>query len=320
MTPRHEDRDEAVLSALRTTQRLVAIDTAQGATAAVPAVREAVRRIPDVAADPAHLRGHDGDRLAALSELCEVIGWILFDAGLYRRAHRMNARALALAGLCGDRWTARLVLLNHSMLTTHTGHPRTALETAARVTGPRPLPARVASLVLIRQAHATAVLGGHREPLELISRARSRFLDGVSRRDPHWAWWIDESELLGHRGWVLARLHRWDQAIALLHRAATAPGPSYRHLFTAELLSALAGAGAWSEAEDLIADLAPRAARIGSVRTTETLRRTATGLLRRADAPRPLRDAAAFLLESLPAPAVGAATPDRYFPTPTDRD
>lgn len=308
---RDDDRDMVIPLAVRTIERLVALDAAHGATAAVPAVREAVQRIPELIADPRSLHGQDSDRLAALAELCEVIGWILFDAGFYRQAHRMNARALALAELCGDRWTARLVLLNHSMLGAHTGHPRAALETAFRATGPRPLPARVSSLVLIRQAHAIAMLGNRREPLDLIFRAQSRFLDGISRHDPHWAWWIDQTELLGHQGWVLARLHRWDRAIPLLHHAATAPGPSYRHLFTAELLSALAMAGAWSEAEDLIADVAPRAARIGSVRTTETLSRTAISLRRCAGAPAPLRDAAAFLLECLPTSAVRTTFPTR---------
>ena len=287
--------------ALHTIRRLVALDSERGATAAVPAVREALRRFPQLSAAPASLHAEDGDLLAALAELAEVIGWIFFDAGLHARARRMNARALALAELCGDRWTARLVLLNHSMLEAHTGRPRAALASAARVCGPKPLPARVNCLVLIRQAHAVAMLGDRREPLALLGRARSRFLDGVSYRDPHWAWWIDESELLGHRGWVLARLRYWDRAIPLLHAAAIAPGPSYRHLFTAELLAALVRAGAWNEAEALVAELAPRAAGIGSVRTTGTLRRTARDLRRTARAPGRLKDAAVHLLESLPA-------------------
>ncbi|MFG2500470.1 DNA-binding protein [Streptomyces sp. NPDC048441] len=291
-------------SVVRIVERLVAIDATSGASAAMPAVREALRRLPELSADPGTLRAHGSDRLAALAELCEVIGWILFDAGHYREADRMNARSLALAELCGDRWTARFVLLNHSMFKAHTGAPRAALETAGRVTGPRPLPARVSSLVLIRQAHAIAMLGGRRESTDLISRAQSQFLDGVSRHDPPWAWWIDQTELLGHQGWVLARLRQWDQAIPLLYAAATAPGPSYRNLFTAQLLSALARAGAWKEAEDLIADLAPRAARIGSVRTTQALARTASHLLGRPVTPAPLREAAAFLAESLPASAV----------------
>ncbi|MFH7596144.1 DNA-binding protein [Streptomyces racemochromogenes] len=293
--------DHLVPLAGRAVAHLVALDTRSGATAAVAAVRGAVRGIPQLSADPHALHGLGPDALAALAELAEVIGWILFDAGRYRAAHRMNLRALALAGLCGDRWTARLTLLNHAMLATHTGRPRAALDAAGRVAGPRPLPARVASLVLVRRAHATALLGGHREPLELIARARSRFLDGISARDPHWAWWIDETELLGHQGWVQARLRRWNRAIPLLYEAATAPGPAYRHLFTAQLLTALADAGAWREAEDLIGRIAPRAAGIGSVRTTEALAATAAGLRRRSGAPAPLRDAAAFLRESLPA-------------------
>ncbi|MEU7581520.1 DNA-binding protein [Streptomyces sp. NPDC041068] len=286
---------------LCTLRHLLSLDAEHGARAAVAALPEAVRRVPELAAEPASPVARDRELLAALAELCEVIGWILFDAGLHRRAHRANARALALADLCGDRWTARLVLLNHSMLQAHTGCPRAALETASRVRGPRPLPARVDALVLIRRAHAIAMLDGGREPEDLISRAHGRFLDGMSPDDPAWAWWIDETELIGHQGWVLARLRRWDRALPLLHRAATTPGgPSYRDLFSAELLAAFAGAGAWRDAEDLIVDLAPRVPGIGSARTTESLGSTATALLRaRADVPAPLRDAAAHLLDVL---------------------
>lgn len=310
------DHGRVIPAAVSISERLVAIDATSGAIAAMPTVRQTLRRLPELTADPESLRGQGSDRLAALAELCEVIGWILFDAGFHRAAGRMNARSLALAELCGDRWTARFVLLNHSMLQAHTGHPRAALESASRVNGPRALPARVGSLVLIRQAHAVAMLGGHRESMDLMSRAQGRFLDGVSRHDPPWTWWIDQTELLGHQGWVLARLQRWGQAIPLLHQAVTAPGPSYRNVFTAQLLSALARAGAWREAEDLIADLAPRAARIGSVRATETLGRTASRLHAGAVAPAPLREAAAFLLESLPDPAVLRACPvaDRCRP------
>ncbi|WP_158942373.1 DNA-binding protein [Streptomyces sp. ERV7] len=299
------DPSALIPAALAAVEDLVALDASRGATAAVPAVRELLRRLPQLSADPARLGALDRDLLSALAELSEVIGWILFDAGHYRRARRMNARALALAELCGDRGTARLTLLNHSMLETHTGRPRAALETASRVAGPRPLPALVDSLVLVRRAHATAVLGGDRDAVALISRARSRFLDGASPDDPPWAWWIDRTELLGHEGWVLSRLRAWSRAVPLLYEAATAPGPSYRHLFTAELLSALVRARAWREAEQLIADVAPRAAGIGSVRTTETLGATAVRLLASPGAPANTRDAAGFLLESLPARAGG---------------
>ncbi|MFE4857734.1 DNA-binding protein [Streptomyces sp. NPDC056670] len=297
--------------ALTAVEHLVSLDAAHGATAALPAVRDLLKRVPELSAAPAALHGRDGDALAALAELCEVIGWILFDAGLDGPAHRMNGRALALAELCGDRATARLVLLNDSMLLTRAGRPLAALEAAARVSGPRPLPTLVATLVLVRRAHATALLGGRREAERLIARARSRFLDGASRHDPPWAWWIDRAELVGHHGWVLARLGDRGRAIPLLHEAATAPGPSYRHLFTAELLAALTGAHAWSDAEELIAELAPRAGDIGSVRTTETLARTAVRLRGCAQAPVNLRDAAAFLLESVPPHPGGQDSPTR---------
>ncbi|MFD0416803.1 DNA-binding protein [Streptomyces sp. NPDC127108] len=303
-----DPRDRPDLDALRAvTRRLIGLDSAGGGAAAVPLVRAVVREVPEATAAPASLAGAGSDRLAVLAELCEVIGWILFDAGHHGAAHRMNARALALAELCGDRWTARLTLLNDSMLLAHTGRPLAALAAAARARGPRPLPPRVAALVLIREAHATAMRGARREPADLMARADSLFLDGVSRYDPAWAWWLDERELTGHRGWVAARVRDFDRAVPLLRRAGTAPGdPSYRHLFTAHLLAALTGAGAWTDAEQLVADLAPRAAAIGSARTTESLRGTARRLLHGPDrAPGYVRDAAVFLLESLPPTPAG---------------
>lgn len=300
MTAVPRDRDEALAHIATTVRHLVALDVGHGARATVPAAREAVRRVPELLGD-----ARDSDLLAALAELCEVTGWILFDAGLHRRARRVNAYALALAERCGDRWTARIVLLNDSMLLAHTGRPLAALEAVSRVAGPRgprALPPRVGSLVLVRQAHATAMLGAEREAAVLIARARDRFLDGVSDRDPHWAWWIDETELLGHHGWVLARLRRQERAVPLLHRAVAAPGPSYRHLFAAELLSALVGAGAWRDAEQLIVRLAPGAAGLGSARTAASLARTAARLLSPASpspVPPYVRDAGAHLLEAL---------------------
>ncbi|MBZ4324110.1 DNA-binding protein [Streptomyces huiliensis] len=302
---------DPVAAARSAVRRLVAVDAARGALAALPELRAAARRFPDPFATGAAYRW-DADRRAAAAELYEVMGWILFDAGLHRHARRANRRALALAGLCGDRWTARLVLLNNSMLMSHTGRPRAALEDASRVRGARELPALVDSLLLIRRAHAVAALGGEREAVRLVSRAESRFLDGASAADPPWAWWIDHDEVLGHRGWVMARLGRWDEALPLLHQAATAPGPAYRRLFAAHLLAACARAGAWREAERLVDGLVPDVPGIGSARTLGTLGATATALLRGTGRPpAALREAAGRLREALSAAVAGHSGPGR---------
>ncbi|MGK5638758.1 DNA-binding protein [Streptomyces sp. URMC 126] len=294
---------ELVTAARSAAGRLVATDVARGAAAALPELRAALGRFPDPFAPGGGYRW-DADRLAALAELHEVAGWILFDAGRYGPARRADRRALALAERCGDRWTERLVLLNRSMLMSHLGCPRAALEDAGRVAGARRLPALVDCLVLIRRAHAVAALGGEREAVRLVSRAESRFLDGASADDPPWAWWIDHDEVLGHRGWVMARLGRPDLAIPFLHRASTAPGPSYRRLFTAHLLAALARAGDWREAERLVDDLVPHVPGIGSARARETLGATATALLRGdGRPPAALREAAGRLRAALTTPA-----------------
>ncbi|MER6611324.1 hypothetical protein ABT282_36995 [Streptomyces sp. NPDC000927] len=58
------------------------LNAEHGARAAVAALPDVVRRGPELSAEPAGLGGRDGELLAALAELCEVIGWILFDAGV----------------------------------------------------------------------------------------------------------------------------------------------------------------------------------------------------------------------------------------------
>ncbi len=281
-------------SVVATTQRLLALDRQMGARAAA---RDAL-----LAATEAYRPHGDRELCAAVAELREVAAWILFDAEEQDLALRLNRRALAMARCCADRATERLVLANLSMQQAHIGRLRASYDTAALALDGAPT-ARVATVFAVRQARALALAGQRAAALRALNRADSLFLDGLSDRDPRWAWWVDEQELDGHRGITLAALQEWDRAIELLADAGQDGGsdsPAYRVLFRTELFSALVGAGAWRQARELAERLMPYADGIGSGRAVNSLRHTIRVIGHRFGAPVPLRDAAHQLAVLLP--------------------
>ncbi|GAA1909695.1 DNA-binding protein [Streptantibioticus ferralitis] len=291
-------------SVIATTRRLLTLDREAGARAAARTAALAAARLRSGEEHAEVLADHE--LCAAVAELLEVAAWILFDAEEQTLAHRLNQRALALSRRCEDRSTERLVLANLSMQEAHTGRLHTSFRTAA--TGLETSPtARVATVFAVRQARALAMAGQRAAALNAFDRAGSLFQEGLSEQDPPWAWWVDQSELDGHRGFTLAALQEWDKAIPLLRGATQvqAPGsPPYRVLFTTELFSALVNAGAWSEARDVAEQLMPHAGGIGSGRAVSALRHTIRTIQSRSGTPARLRDAAHQLAALLPPSAL----------------
>ncbi|GHF58786.1 hypothetical protein GCM10010218_45150 [Streptomyces mashuensis] len=306
--PPHPDPAAGGAAGLRAaTGALLDLDRVQGAgAAAAPAAAAVARARAGWRAAHRH-RAPDAAALSALAELLEVAGWILFDAERHDRALRLNRQALALARHAGDRSLARLVVANLTMQQAHLGDSAASYRTATAVTDAGGLTPRVEAVFRIRQAHALADAGHRAEALRALARARSLFLDGPSDRDPPWAWWIDEDELTGHHGMVLARLGDLDRASGLLHAATgSGQGPAYRSLFTAELLDVLVRSGAHDEAAALMGALAPHLAGIGSVRALNSLRRTAGAAALARGPAGDVRDAARDLARLL-----GAGPPSR---------
>ncbi|MDK1471969.1 DNA-binding protein [Streptomyces sp. 549] len=270
--------------------RLLARDRTAGAVAAAPAARRAARHC----ADAARADG-SAEVLAVSAHLLSAAGWILFDAGARQPAGWVNRQALQLADQAGDRATAHLVVATLSMREAHHGRPAAACAWAEAALESGPLPPRTAAVLRLRTARAHADAGGRQRALVEADRARSLFLDGPGARDPEWTWWVDEQELQGHRGLVLAALGDRERAAAHLRLATAGPaGPSYRSLFAAELLSVLVAAGAWREAEQQAVALhASRGAVAGggSARTAAVLRTALRQVRRHPRAPAGLRDA-----------------------------
>ena len=245
--------------------RLAALDAVAGSGAAVDDAVVAFGRA-------ARLVGADRDVRAAVAELGELTGWLLFDAERQAQARRTNRIALGLAEDPRLRW---FILSNQALASVHTGRNREALRIADNA-GPA-APRRVRALFDVRAARALAELGAAPEALRRFDRARSAFFDGLAPRDPAWTWWFDERELAGHHGLLHASLGNHDTAIPLLHRAVD--GSAQRadlrwalYLYRVHLLRVLLDAGAWADAEPVAVALVPMVGTIAGARADKLLR------------------------------------------------
>lgn len=303
------------------TTRVLALEARAGATVAGPEAARAalgawagVRAVPPGTAAGPQL-GWGSDVGAALGELAQVAGWLLFDAERHHAAHRFCRLSLALARRCGDRATEQLTLATLSMQAAHLGRPDTALRLAdAALEQPR-LPARVAAVFHLRRARAHALGGRRGAALAAADLARGLVGEGPSPRDPAWAWWVDEDEVAGHLGLTHAGLGEWHRAVDTLTMATDGePGTTgFRALFDAELLTATLRAGAWHDATALAARMAQSAGGIGSARAATLARRAARSAVAAPHLPGALRDAARHLQTTLPPPYGGGTS----GPSPT---
>ncbi|MFF4099500.1 DNA-binding protein [Streptomyces sp. NPDC001903] len=273
------------------TAELLETDRTAGARRAAPAALRAV------ASAGARAAGRP-----ALMELLQVAAWILFDAEQHGISRRLSRRALALARTLPEeaRSLELLVLSVLALQEEHLGRPAESLRISSSVLAGRDLPARVAAIFHVREARARARLRQDRRALRSLATARELLADGPCDRDPSWSWWFDRPELDGHHGLALADLGDLDGAAALLHEATAAgDAPAYRSLFSTELASVLARAGAWRETDALLSGLVDSVPDIGSVRALNALARTARTLGHGPRVPRALRDTSGHLAAAL---------------------
>ncbi|WP_158708525.1 hypothetical protein [Streptomyces sp. NRRL S-244] len=282
------------------TAELLETDRTAGARRAAPAALRAVASVAATGRRP--LRSSCAAERSALMELLQVAAWMLFDAERHGISQRLSRRALALARTLPEeaRSVELLVLSVLCLQEEHLGRPATSLRISSSVLAGRDLPARVAAIFHVREARARARLRQGRRALRSLAAARELLADGPCERDPSWTWWFDRSELDGHHGLALADLGDLDGAASLLHEAAAAgDAPAYRSLFSTELASVLARAGAWRETDAWLSGLVGSVPDIGSVRALNALARTTRTIERGPRVPRALRDTSGHLAASL---------------------
>ncbi|WP_406180271.1 hypothetical protein [Streptomyces sp. NBC_01006] len=287
------------------TAELLETDRTAGARRAAPAALRAVASVrppASAASATSAASAASATERSALMELLQVAAWILFDAERHGISQRLSRRALALARTLPEeaRSVELLVLSVLCLQEEHLGRPAASLRISSSVLAGRDLPARVAAIFHVREARARARLRQGHRALRSLAAARELLADGPCERDPSWTWWFDGSELDGHHGLALTDLGDLDGAASLLHEAAAAgDAPAYRSLFSTELASVLARAGAWRETDAWLSGLVESVPDIGSVRALNALARTTRTIERGPRVPRALRDTSAHLAASL---------------------
>ena len=210
----------------------------------------------------------------------------------------MNQESLYFSRLAGDKTIELLTLQNSSMHAASQGRPREALQIARSVLeGDYRLSPRLNALFLTRKARALAQ-GGDESALRLIPEIRSLFLDGVSKHDPAWAWWVDERELAWHEAMMQRDLGLANQAITHFERSVVATSATEtrsQYLHRAYLLQAQVDNGNWDDAEQTIRQLVPLAADVASTRTVTLLRSVLCQLARREKVPPTVQEQTAIL-------------------------
>ncbi len=258
--------------------RFVRLDSLLGSGAVVDAVVRCFRDAQRVLASGRYRTELERDLRAAAAELGEVAGWMLIDARRHDDARLINSAALRLARLAGDTSMQWFILSNQALASTNSGRPREALRISEHFGEDSRVPTRVRALFRLRKARALGELGDETAALHAFDHARATFGDGVSGRDPAWAWWFNERELDGHAGSLHASLGRHGAALPLLNSAVelASEAVSQRwalHVHRACLLDSALAAGDVAEAERAATAVVPTLGRRSSVRTEHLLHR-----------------------------------------------
>lgn len=204
-----------------------------------------------------------------------MAAWLAYDADRQAASRQIILAALLLSRQAGDRDMELFELSHLAMQSVQLRRPAEALRVVAEALGKGKPSARVAALFGIRQGRAFAQLGDGTRAIAALRRARDTLADGVGERDPYWTWWVDEAEVMWHTGVAYGELGEWGRAVPLLAEVAErrAAYPRARYNDLTYLLDALGRVADWRAAEPVAIDLAGQVGEIGSVRTTNLLRR-----------------------------------------------
>jgi hypothetical protein len=199
---------------------------------------------------------------------------LLYDAGKHDLVRATNLEALQLLRLAGERSIELLTLQNMSLHAGDLGRPVESLNLARMVLATSKLSPRLEAMFRIREARALAQLGDRNTADQTFHQARSLYLDGVRDDDPAWAWWINDQELAWHEAMIRADSSDWSAAVdALEESLVLTPGREVRRRYNhlANLFYAQSRAGAWQDAPETMARVAPFIEEVRSTRAVKTL-------------------------------------------------
>ena len=193
-----------------------------------------------------------GQELHVLAgSLTTSLGWYCYDAGQQEQARVHFSEALNTALISGDWPLATRTLSNMARQAVDIGKPREAIRfarSAERHAADWSAPPRVAALLAIRLAQGYARLGDETNTSYSIKRAWRAFDQGSTDRDPEWASFLNEAEMVCLEGMCRTDLGHHRQAVRLLERSSKlqdTPRARNRGMCLAQL------AGAAAQASDL---------------------------------------------------------------------
>ncbi|MFC6881478.1 MULTISPECIES: hypothetical protein [Actinomadura] len=223
-------------------------------------------------------RRAERDVRAAVAEFAELTGWLLCDANRHAQSYRVNRHALALARTAGDRSMELFVLHNLSLQALYLRRPISSLLWVEPILDHGGLTPRLTAMFKLRVARAYAQMGLRTEATKTLDSATGLLSEGVSDRDPGWAWWVSERGFNHATGAMLGSLGDWKAAIdPISHALMVAPHKARRDrfLYLCVLMHAQLEAGAWHDAESTVDQLLPL---LGTVRSTRPLTRLSATL------------------------------------------
>jgi len=244
------------------------------------------------------LRGRYDDKvgaelMTAAATMTEMAGWTAFDLNHHGQAQQYFGQALKLAKAGNDVLTGTLVLesMTHQALHLKQSAQAVWLTRAAVDTGRRAqAPPYVMAMLLVEEAWAAAL---HAKPAETgdthgakwvqqrLAEAEQVHARGRTDRDPAWAVWNDEPELIARTGmcWGLLGEHkRAAECAELAVREFTGKRPRSAQLNRVNAADAYLNMGEVEQAVDSARAAIPMARSLTSPRSVERIRKFSTRL------------------------------------------
>ncbi|GGK89251.1 hypothetical protein Sme01_49520 [Sphaerisporangium melleum] len=238
------------------------------------------------------LRGRYDDKvgaglMSAAAEMAEMAGWTAFDLNLHGQAQHYFGQALRLAKAGGDALTGVLVLESMTHQALHLGWSAQAVwltQAAVDAVERADAPPRVIAMSLVDGAWATAL---HTRPAETgdthsakriqrqLAQAERLHAQGSTDRDPAWATWNDEPELIARMGvcWELLGEHeRAAECAESAVRDFAEKRPRSAQLNRINAAEAYLSMGEVEQAVDSARAAIPLASSLTSVRSVERIR------------------------------------------------
>ncbi|MGW4643563.1 helix-turn-helix domain-containing protein [Sphaerisporangium sp. NPDC004334] len=236
--------------------------------------------------------------MSAAAGLTGMAGWTAFDLHRHGQAQQYFGQALKLAKLGSDPMIGSLILEGMTHQALYLRHSAqavwltgAAVEAARRVDAPP----WVAAMLLVEEAWATALRtrpgesrDGHgaRTVQLKLAEAERVHARGRSDRDPAWATWNDEPELIARAGmcWELLGEHeRAADCAELAVREFAEARPRSAQLNRVNAADAYLSMGEVERAVDMARTAIPAARSLTSVRAVERVRRFSDRLTPYAD-------------------------------------